>query len=130
MTKSQIKNTNVALESINKDLALIFGTTKSIRLYPDSKGNYRITSHGRKVKLDNVSVGERNAIAIAYFFSIIKTNDIEGQEYSHPLFLVIDDPVSSFDRDNKFGVFTLLKSKLTKIIRRNSESKCVVLTHD
>ena len=130
LTKSQIKNTNVALESINKDLALIFGTTKSIKLYPDSKGNYRITSHGRKVKLDNVSVGERNAIAIAYFFSIIKTNDIEGQEYSHPLFLVIDDPVSSFDRDNKFGVFTLLKSKLTKIIRRNSESKCVVLTHD
>lgn len=46
------------------------------------------------------------------------------------MFLVIDDPVSSFDRDNKFGVFTLLKSKLTKIIRRNSESKCVVLTHD
>lgn len=89
MTKSQIKNTNVALESINKDLALIFGTTKSIRLYPDSKGNYRITSHGRKVKLDNVSVGERNAIAIAYFFSIIKTNDIEGQEYSHPLFWLL-----------------------------------------
>lgn len=128
--RAKFKNTNVALESINSDLKIIFGSDKVIQLYPDPNGNYRITSHNRKVKLSNVSVGERNAISICYFFSLLKQNEKKGEEFSHPLFLVIDDPISSFDRDNKIGVLTILKYNLKKIIKRNEESKCVILTHD
>lgn len=130
LLKSKLKNTNVALESINADLKIIFGSDKVIQLYPDSNGNYRITSHNRKVKLSNVSVGERNAISICYFFSLLKQNEMEGKEFTHPLFLVIDDPISSFDRDNKFGVLTILKYNIKKIIQNNDESKVTILTHD
>lgn len=61
---------------------------------------------------------------------MLKQNEKKGEEFSHPLFLVIDDPISSFDRDNKIGVLTILKYNLKKIIKRNEESKCVILTHD
>lgn len=130
LLKSKLKNTDVALKSINADLKIIFGSDKAIQLYPDSNGNYRITSHNRKVKLINVSVGERNAISICYFFSLLKQNEKEGKEFTHPLFLVIDDPISSFDRDNKFGVLTILKYNIKKIIQNNDESKVIILTHD
>lgn len=127
---AQSKNTGIALNQINNDLKRAFGTDKCIQLWSDVSGNYRIKSHGHPVKLSNVSVGERNAIAISYFFSKLKQNEKQGEEFRNPLYVVIDDPISSFDRDNKIGVLTLIKYNIKKIIRGNAESKVLVLTHD
>lgn len=127
---SRLNNTSIAIKEINNDLTAIFGKNKSLELYIDDQGNYRIKSHNRKVKLASVSVGERNAIAISYFFSLLKQNEKQGEEFTNPLFIVIDDPISSFDRDNKFGVLSLLQINLIKILQNNSSSKIVFLTHD
>lgn len=128
--RSQLNNTSIAINEINNDLTAIFGKGKSLELYIDDQGNYRIKSHNRKVKLASVSVGERNAIAISYFFSLLKQNEKHGEEFTNPLFIVIDDPISSFDRDNKFGVLSLLQINLIKILKSNPSSKIVLLTHD
>ncbi len=128
--KSRAKNTEIALNEINEDLKRVFGTNQCIQLYPDKSGNYRIKSHGHPIKLSNVSVGERNAIAISYFFSLLKQNEKQGEEFSSPLFAILDDPISSFDRDNKIGVLSLIKYNVAKIIKHNSESKVLILTHD
>lgn len=128
--KARAKNTEIALNEINNDLRRVFGTNQCIQLYPDKTGNYRIKSHGHPIKLSNVSVGERNAIAISYFFSTLKQNEKKGEEFSSPLFAIIDDPISSFDRDNKIGVLSLIKYNVDKIIKHNPESKVLILTHD
>ena len=128
--RSQLNNTSIAINEINNDLTTIFGKNKSLQLYIDADGKYRIKSHNRKVKLENVSVGERNAIAISYFFSLLKQNETQGTEFSNQLFIVIDDPISSFDRDNKFGVLSLIQLYIVKILQGNQNSKFVFLTHD
>ena len=50
--------------------------------------------------------------------------------YSKKLILVIDDPVSSFDFENKVGIMSLLKAKISDIIRTNPESQVMLMTHD
>lgn len=44
--------------------------------------------------------------------------------------MVIDDSVSSFDFENKVGIMSLLKSKVADIIKNNSESQVLLMTHD
>jgi len=124
------KNYDVALKDINNDLASIFGNRNHIQLYLDSKGCYRVRSNNRAVALKNVSVGERNAIALAYFLSLIKAGRDQSAPYSEPLFLVIDDPVSSFDSENKMGIYSFLRRAVSNILRGNLETKIIILTHD
>lgn len=50
--------------------------------------------------------------------------------YSKKLILVIDDPVSSFDFENKVGIMSLLKTKVADIIKANHESQILLMTHD
>lgn len=42
------------------------------------------------------------------------------------LILVIDDPISSFDFENKVGIMSLLKAKVADIIKTNPESQILV----
>ncbi len=54
----------------------------------------------------------------------------ENSCYNQACFLVIDDPVSSFDFENRIGVISFLKWQLAKMHKGNSHSKALVLTHD
>ena len=46
------------------------------------------------------------------------------------MILVIDDPVSSFDFENKIGIMSLLKAKISDVINSNAESQVFIMSHD
>lgn len=87
-------------------------------------------AYGSSVQPNNVSVGERNIIALCYFFTELIMNQDIKDGYSNKFILVIDDPISSFDFENKVGIMSLLKAKVAEIIKSNEESQILFLTHD
>lgn len=126
--KKQVK---IAVDEINASLAYIFLSTDRLQIEYDSSSNeYKIKVNHMDVKPEDVSVGERNAIALGYFFSDIKKEKEKKNFYQGEYFLVIDDPISSFDRENRIGVISLLRKELLKFKKGNKNTKILILTHD
>lgn len=123
------KNNKVAMDEINESLRIIFGSADRLYLQP-SGDNYEIYSHKQRVSLLSLSTGEKNAIALAYFFTWLSKNKSKSEEYREQVEIFIDDPVSSFDAENKLGVISFLSSKLNFVSSQNSDNQTVVLTHD
>lgn len=125
---AQKKNYTIAMKEINDDLKYIF--MDNLRLYLEHlDGKYIIKSRGKKVSPNKVSVGERNAIALSYYFNIIKSNTNKKNEYQNDFLLIIDDPISSFDNDNKIGIYSFIRSKISKIKTGNSNNKILIMSH-
>ncbi len=123
------KNVGIALDIINRDLQYIFYSKDRLALtYEDDK--YKILSYGQPVKFNKISVGERNIIALCYFFTLMLNNVETGNEYKDNLLVVIDDPISSFDFENKIGIYSFIKSKLDLIMNANSFNKVMLFTHE
>lgn len=93
-------------------------------------GEYKLLSHGKSVKPCDVSVGERNIIGLSYFFTSILENHEEKSAYGEEYLLVIDDPVSSYDAENRIGILSFLKYKLGVFLEENTNTKALVMTHD
>lgn len=127
--KSQKKNIKIAVDLINKSLRYIFFAKNRLEIKVE-KDKYLLLSNGNPVKPNKVSVGERNIIALSYFFTEIITNQDIKDGYSKKLILVIDDPVSSFDLENKVGIMSFLRSKISDILINNEESQILLMTHD
>lgn len=126
---AQRKSVQLALDIMNACLKYIFFAEDRLRIdYTD--GEYRLYSHGKRVRPCDVSVGERNIIGLSYFFTSImegqEKKDVYGKEY----LLIIDDPVSSFDTENRIGIFSFLKYMLGMFLEGNEFSKAFVMTHD
>ena len=51
-------------------------------------------------------------------------------KYSSEYLIVIDDPVSSFDHGNRVGVMSLLRFQFGNILKGNTNSRILVLSHD
>lgn len=125
------KNYNIAKEEINKELSLMFSSTK--RLYlgnGEDSSRYYIYSKGKKVKNKKLSTGERNVIALAYFFEQIKNECQKGEYFKEPLFIVIDDPISSFDFENKLAVFSYIDLMMKRIFNGNEKTQAILMTHE
>lgn len=116
------------MDEINSDLKYIFMDNKRLYLEPED-GKYIIKSRGKKVSPKKVSIGERNAIALSYFFNIIKSNTNKNSSYRNDFMLILDDPISSFDNDNKIGVYSFLRSKINKIMIGNANNKVIIMSH-
>lgn len=127
--KSRKKNIKIAVGLINKSLRYVFFSKDRLQINVE-KDKYVLYAHGQAVKPNNVSVGERNIIALCYFFTELIMNQEAKEGYLQKLILVIDDPVSSFDFENKVGIMSLLKSKIADIIKTNPESQILIMTHD
>ena len=123
------KNARIAMKAINDDLAYIFFSKTRLRIDYDHD-KYVLYSHERLVEPGNVSVGERNAIGLCYFFNRIMENKDEEKVFNSKYLLVIDDPVSSFDMDNRIGILSYLKYKLGQYLKGNDKSKFLLFTHD
>ena len=126
-------NTNEAREFINKCLQFIFMQPGRLELVSGDgadNGIYILKSNGRQVALDKVSVGERNAIALAYFFASTFQGKRVENRYSDEALYVIDDPISSFDQGNRVGILTFISDVFNNVIRGNSQSTILTLTHD
>lgn len=54
----------------------------------------------------------------------------EEDIYKNQYCIIIDDPVSSFDMENRVGILSFLKHQLNKFISGNPKTKVVLLTHD
>lgn len=122
-------NAGLAIENINNALDYVFFShgRLSIELKNDK---YYLKSRGKDVKPKNVSQGERNIIALCYFFTEILSNQDIGKLYQHEELIVVDDPISSFDFENKVGISSFLRYQTKNIIGGNLKSKILFLTHD
>ena len=129
---AKLNNTYIALSKLNTMLAVVFGSRERLRLEPlegDEKA-YRLISRGANVKPEDVSSGERNAIALCYFFTQLGEGKARGKEYEDETLLVIDDPVSSFDFENKIGILSLVKRFVRMTLQGNPGSRAILMTHD
>lgn len=120
---------SLAIQHINNSLDYIFFQKGRLSIALKD-GKYYLKSNGENVKPKNVSQGERNIIALCYFFTKILSHQEVGKLYTSREFVVIDDPVSSFDFENKVGILSLLRYQIEKIISGNQQSKVLLLSHD
>lgn len=119
----------IAVDAINACMKYIFFADDRLKIeYVD--GAYRLLSHGKSVKPCDVSVGERNIIGLSYFFTSILEGQEEKDAYGKEYLLVIDDPVSSYDTENRIGILSFLKYKLSVFLEGNPNTKALVMTHD
>lgn len=127
--EAQRKNVQLALDIMNACLKYIFFADDRLRIdYAD--GEYRLYSHGKSVRPCDVSVGERNIIGLSYFFTSIMEGQEEKDVYGKEYLLIIDDPVSSYDTENRIGILSFLKYKLGAFLEGNEFSKAFIMTHD
>lgn len=126
----QKKNVGIALEQINSWIRYICMDSSKLELeYVDSISQYVIKSNKEVVKLKKLSTGEKNIISLCYFFSLLMENKTTDSAFIDDLLIVIDDPISSFDYENKVGVYSFLRMIFSKIIKSNDKSKIFVFTH-
>src|SRR5699024_510337 len=128
--KLQLKksNTKIALDQINNYLRFIFFDSERMYLQPSETGNYEVWIKNNRVNLSDLSSGERNIISLCYFFS--KLNENKETNNASPKFIVIDDPISSFDSQNKMGMLSFLRHQLFNYFTENQSNKLMILTHD
>lgn len=124
------KNFKLAADEINNSLEYIFYCKGRLTLELGDDEQYHLKVNGHMVAPSKVSCGERNALALSYFFTEIASNANANAVYSDEVFLVIDDPVSSFDFENRIGVQSLLRWKLGQVLEGCATSKVLIMTHD
>lgn len=126
---AELKQTNIALEDINKHLKFIFFDDNRLKLETAATG-YQVYSKGTQVKLKDLSEGEKKIIGLCYFFSIINQNKSKEESYKEETLVVLDDPISSIDLNNQVGIYSFLRSQFSQIVTGNDNSKVLILTHD
>lgn len=117
-----------AMRLMNRFLAVIFADQNRLYLEPAERA-YRVLSRGCDVPLEELSTGERNIIALVFYLASIFEESNDHTEFAQQRFLIIDDPLSSFDSDNRFGVFLLLRQIIARFTR-NPLTQIVMTSHD
>lgn len=120
---------HIAIDVINDGLKYIFFSENRMQIQIKD-GVYKLLSNGRAVSPKDVSVGERNIIGLCYFFTNILQGKSRDSAYNEEYLLIIDDPVSSYDFENKIGILSFLKYQLGLFLLGNIETKSILLTHD
>lgn len=107
-------------ENMTSELVRILGRRElSFKLTPDGK-NYEVSRYGNVAR--DLSTGERTAIALIHFLETIKhTNSDSGK----PI-VIIDDPVSSLDRNAATGISTYIWNETAV---SNNVEQVFLLTH-
>lgn len=126
-----VNNPRKASDNINTFSSIVFGENSISVKY--AEGGYEIFKGNEKVVPSSLSTGEQNVLSLCYFFAQM----MDGEEYgSIEKFLtgnqiiILDDPLSSFDFDNKYGVIRLLDYIINLMSKNGSESKLIIMTHD
>lgn len=119
----------IAVEIINSALKYIFFSETRLTVEVHNK-IYYLKSNGKEVKPKDISCGERNILALTYFFSQIMQGKLANSMYKREMLLVIDDPVSSFDFENRVGIMSYLSNQIEKVLLGHASSKLLFLSHD
>ena len=117
-----------AASRINSLLTVVFGNS-SICLEPASTG-YLVKNRASTLAPAKLSTGERNILALCYFLVTVAKGERFEDAFMRDQLIVFDDPVSSFDADNKYGVHSLLMYAFRLLNARGSNAKTILLTHD
>lgn len=126
--QTQRRSIKIAIDMINAQLRYVFFSNERLEIKADDSGTiYTLKSNGANVKPSDISVGERNILALCYFFVEMLDNTDAEKAFSKEALVVIDDPISSFDHENRIGIMSLLRSDLEKIIIGNANSKVVLM---
>lgn len=128
-------NIQLAEDYINDSLYQIFMDPDRLKFVSgtNSLGQkiYKLINRdGNNIVIKNSSSGEKNILALIYYFASIGKGKSDADKYSDPMLLVIDDPVSSFDDGNKAGVYSYLNSEISNVLDGNPDSKVIILSHD
>lgn len=126
---AQRDSIDIAIDVINDGLKYIFFSDRRMQIQVDNRV-YKLLVNGHAVRPKDVSVGERNIIGLCYFFTSILQGKNRATAYDEEYLIVIDDPVSSYDLENKVGILSYLKYQLGKFLLGNIETRTVLLTHD
>ena len=111
---------------MNKLLQGVYGERK-ICVESDGCFGYKVKSGSVFIQPSKLSTGEQNILALCYFFAKVS----EGDGYfDRNQIIVLDDPLSSFDDGNKYGVTTLLGYLCQAILDKASKTKLIIMTHD
>lgn len=127
---SMRKNYQIAVDQINQSLEYIFYANGRLMLELGEDQFYHLRSRGQAVRPEQISCGERNALALSYFFTEVARNTDARNLYRDEVLLVIDDPVSSFDMENRIGILSFLRYKLSQILTCCLTTKLLLMTHD
>ncbi len=127
--KQQKAKASLAVNSINNSLDYVFFARGRLSIELKNE-KYYLKSNGKNVKPKDVSIGERNIIALCYFFTEILSNQDVAKLYQDEELIIIDDPVSSFDFENKVGIISFIRYQINRIIKGNANSKVLILSHD
>ena len=126
---AQRKSIKPAVDAINACLKYIFFSDERLKIECDGE-YYKLLSRGKSVKPCDISVGERNIIGLSYFFTSLFEGKDEKDACKDEYLIVIDDPVSSFDTENRIGILSFLNYKLSSFSEGNLNTKTLVMTHD
>lgn len=116
-------------ESMNQWLRVIFGEDV-LQLYSDGAYGYKVTKNGIDISPSILSTGEQNILALCYFFVDISNGEKALTIADRNQIIVLDDPVSSFDYSNKYGVIQILDHVAGIVSEDTSKAKMIIMTHD
>lgn len=144
--RNQIGQANISLENekrkesagdvikyINQWLSLVFGKDGMYVEYADLLGyavKFKVEGKEETVSPNMLSVGEQNILSLCYFLATTVENKNISEIFQENEIIVLDDPVSSFDDSNKYGVTSLLGYLCQSILSKASKTKLVIMTHD
>lgn len=116
--QAELENTSAMAEGLDRDLKYVFGH-RSISISTSSDGKrYVVTRDGAPATF--LSEGEQNSIAYAYFLRSLEGAGVDPAR----TVVVIDDPVSSLDKDAMFAGYALTIERLAGFLQ------LIVLTYD
>lgn len=119
--------------SINQWLYLVFGKNGIYLEFANQFGytvKFKTEGKDEVIHPNRLSLGEQNILSLCYFLaSTLENKNIAGFLQENQI-IVLDDPVSSFDDGNKYGVTTLLGYLCQSILDKASKTKLIIMTHD
>ena len=115
------------LEEINKLISFIFFDENRLKFIPSDSNLYRIKSRTKIIEnLSVLSTAEKNIISLCMFFIKVK-EDIKNKK---SVTIVLDDPISSTDYDNKIGLYSFISSRISDLYKSKKSVRVIILSHD
>ncbi len=121
--KQKAKNTHESATALNTLFKVVFPYRKIEITDNDDGTGYILKRDGANCSFISLSEGEKNFIALAYF--IYSINDAQNKLATDGVVL-IDDPVSSLDKQAIFQIFSILVNE----IKKNPGRQYFILTHN
>lgn len=104
INKNKISQSGLACDEINRQLETFLGRRELI--FETCDEGYVIKRNGKLA--NNLSEGEKTAVAFVYFTIHLKDRDFNHQND----IVIIDDPISSLDSNSLFQAFSFLKNSV------------------